>query len=79
MSLSLSLSLFLSLSLSLSLSIFFGHVLSSHLSEQMFQSSQVSRLALRRSPHDIFLLVVALAFVSVFLHSSRSCHVFSSP
>ena len=44
----MSLSLSLSLSLYLSLSIFFGHVMSSHHSEQMSQMSQVSRIALRR-------------------------------
>ena len=38
----------LSLSLYLFLSIFFGHVMSSHHSEQMSQRSQVSRIALRR-------------------------------
>ena len=32
--------------MSLSLSIFFGHVMSSHHSEQMSQRSQVSRIAL---------------------------------
>ena len=42
MYLSLSLSLTLSLSLSLS---FFGHVMSSHHSDQMSQRSQVSRIA----------------------------------
>ena len=43
----MSLSLSLSLSLYLSLSIFFGHVMSSHHSEQMSQRSQVSRMASR--------------------------------
>ena len=43
----MSLSLSLSLSLYLSLSIFFGHVMSSHYSEQMSQRSQVSRMVSR--------------------------------
>ena len=42
----LSLSLSLSLSLYLSLSIIFGHVMSSHHSEQMSQRLQVFRIAL---------------------------------
>ena len=42
----MSLSLSLSLSLYLSLSIFFGHVMSSHHSDQMSQMSQVSRVTL---------------------------------
>ena len=44
--LKISLSLSLSLSLYLSLSIFFGHVMSSHHSDQMSQKSQVSRVTL---------------------------------
>ena len=46
LSLSSSLSLSLSLSLYLSLSTFFGHVMSSHHSEQMSQRSQVSGVTL---------------------------------
>ena len=53
----LSLSLSLSLSLYLSLSIFFGHVMSSHHSEQMSQRSQVSRIALRRCSQNVFVFV----------------------
>ena len=59
----------LSLSLSLSLSIFFGHVMSSHHSEQMSQRSQVSRIALRRCFQNVFVFV--FVFLSIFL--VRSC------
>ena len=50
-------SLSLSLSLYLSLSIFFGHVMSSHNSEQMSQRSQVSRIALKRCSQNVFVFV----------------------
>ena len=76
MSLSLSLSLFLSLSLSLS--IFFGHVMSSHYSEQMSQRSQVSRIALRMCSQNVFVFVFVIVFVFVFVNFFWSCHVFSS-
>ena len=59
-------SLSLSLYLYLSLSIFFGHVMSSHHSEQMSQRSQVSRIALRRCSQNVFVFV----FVN-FLAMSR--------
>ena len=60
-------SLSLSLSLYLSLSIFFGHVMSSHHSEQMSQRSQVSRIALRRCSQNVFVFVFAIVFVFVFV------------
>ena len=58
-------SLSLSLYLYLSLSIFFGHVMSSHHSEQMSQRSQVSRIALRRCSQNVFVFVIV--FVIFFL------------
>ena len=57
----------LSLSLYLSLSIFFGHVMSSHHSEQMSQRSQVSRIALRRCSQNVFVFVFVFVFVNLFL------------
>ena len=72
----MSLSLYLSLSLSLSLSFFcqcfFGHVMSSHHSEQMSQRSQVSRIALRRGFQNVFVFV--LVFVNFFGHVMSSHH-----
>ena len=53
--------MYLSLSLSLSLSFFFGHVMSSHHSEQMSQSSQVSR----RGSQNVFVIVFDFVFVFV--------------
>ena len=77
-----SLSLSLSLPLSLSLSIFFGHVISSHHSEQMSEMSQVSRIALRRCSQNVFVFVfvfvIVFVFVFVFVIFFGSCHVFSS-
>ena len=49
---------------------FFGHVMSSHHSEQMSQRSHVSRIALRRCSQNVF--------VFVFVNFFWSCHVFSS-
>ena len=71
----MSLSLSLSLSLYLSLSIFFGHVMSSHHSEQMSQRSQVSRIALRRCSQNVFVIVFVFVFVNFFWsgHSSFVC------
>ena len=69
-------SLSLSLYLYLSLSIFFGHVMSSHHSEQMSQRSQVSRIALRRCSQNVF--VIVFDFVFVFVNFCWSCHVFTS-
>ena len=73
-------SLSLSLYLYLSLSIFFGHVMSSHHSEQMSQRSQVSRIALRRGSKNVFVFVFVIVFVIVivFVNFLGSCHVFSS-
>ena len=62
--LKMSLSLSLYLSLYLSLSIFFGHVMSSHHSEQMSQRSQVSRIALRRCSQNVFVFVIVFVFVN---------------
>ena len=71
----------LSLSLYLFLSIFFGHVMSSHHSEQMSQRSQVSRIALRRCSQKVFVFVVFVAvafvvvvFIIVFIVSVTSSH-----
>ena len=47
--------------------IFFGHVMSSHHSEQMSQRSQVSRIALRRCSENVFVVVFAIVFVFVFV------------
>ena len=58
------------MSLSLSLSLFFGHVMSSHHSEQMSQRSQVSRMALRRCSQNVFVFV----FVNFFGHVMFSHH-----
>ena len=55
----------LSLSLYLSLSIFFGHVMSSHHSEQMSQRSQVSRIALRRCSQWLQVFRIALCMAKV--------------
>ena len=55
------------MSLSLSLSIFFGHVMSSHHSEQMSQRSQVSRIALRMCSQNVFVFVIVFVFVFVFV------------
>ena len=64
----------LSLSLSLSLSIFFGHVMSSHHSEQMSQRSQVSRMGLRRGSQNFFVFVIVFVFVNFFGHVMSSHH-----
>ena len=61
-------SLSLSLYLYFSLSIFFGHVMSSHHSEQMSQRSQVSRIALRRCSQNVFVIVIVIVFVFVFVN-----------
>ena len=58
------------MSLSLVFVIFFGHVMSSHHSEQMSQRSQVSRIALRRCSQNVFVFV--FVFVNVIL-LVRSC------
>ena len=49
------------------LSIFVGHVMFSHHSEQMFQRSQVSRIALRRCSQNVFVFVIVFVFVFVFV------------
>ena len=77
MSLSSSLSLSLYLSLYLSLSIFFGHVMSSHHSEQMSQRSKVSRIALRMYSQNVFVFVIVFVFVFVIVFF-WSGHVSSS-
>merc|ERR1712141_144554 len=46
---------------------FFGHVMSSHHSEQMSQRSQVSRIALRRCSQNVFVFVFIFVIVFVFL------------
>ena len=53
------------MSLSLVFVNFFGHVMSSHHSEQMYQRSQVSRIALRRCSQNVFVFV--FVFVLVFV------------
>merc|ERR1712055_518696 len=45
----------------------FGHVLSSHHSEQMSQRSQVSRIAYRRCSQNVFVFVTVFVFVFVFV------------
>ena len=62
-------SLSLSKYLYLSLSILFGHVMSSHHSEQMSQRSQVSRIALRRCSQNAFVFVFVFAIVFVIAGS----------
>ena len=48
---------------------FFGHVMSSHHSEQMSQRSQVSRMALnRRGSKNVFVIVFVFVFVFVFVN-----------
>ena len=51
----------------LSLYFFFGHVMSSHYSEQMSQRSQVSRMALSRGSQNVFVFVIVFVFVFVFV------------
>ena len=46
---------------------FFGHVMSSHHSEQISQRSQVSRIALRRCSQNVFVFVFVIVFVFVFV------------
>ena len=46
---------------------FFGHVMSSHHSDQMSQRSQVSRIALRRYSQNVFVFVIVFDFVFVFV------------
>ena len=46
------------------LAMFFGHVMSSHHSEQMSQRSQVSRMAPRRGSQNVFVFV--FVFVNFF-------------
>ena len=52
--------------------VFFGHVMSSHHSEQMSQRSQVSRIALRRCSQNVlvfvFVFVIVFVFVFVFVN-----------
>ena len=60
----------LKMSLSLSFFVFvfvtfFGHVMSSHHSEQMSQRSQVSKIALRRCSQNVFVIVFVFVFVFV--------------
>ena len=49
---------------------FFGHVMSSHHSEQMSQRSQVSRMALRRCSQNVFVTVL---FVFVIFFGHMTC------
>ena len=49
------------------LAMFFGHVMSSHHSEQMSQRSQVSRIALGRCSQNVFVFVFVIVFVFVFV------------
>ena len=48
--------------------IFCGHVMSSHHYEQMFQRSQVSRIALRRCSENVFVFVIVFVIVFVFVN-----------
>ena len=48
----------------------FGHVMSSHHSEQMSQRSQVSRMALRRCSQNVFVTVL---FVFVIFFGHMTC------
>ena len=66
----------LSYSLYLSLSIFFGHVKSSHHSEQMSQRSQVSSIALRGCSQNVFVFVIVFVF---FFGQVMSCLLYTSP
>ena len=45
----------------------FGHVMSSHHSEQMSQRSQVSRIALRWYSQNVFVFVFVFVIVFVFV------------
>jgi uncharacterized membrane protein len=51
---------------------FFGHVRSSHHSEQMSQRSQVSRITLRRCSQNVFFFVFVFLFVFV-IFLVKSC------
>merc|ERR1712016_155095 len=63
---------------------FFGHVMSSHHSEQMSQRSQVSRIALKRCSQNVLVFVFVFVFVSsvscciVSIESSVNCSSVSS-
>ena len=53
---------------------FFGHIMSSHYSEQMSQRSQVSRMAHRRGSQNVFVFVIVFVFVFVIVFFLvRSC------
>ena len=52
---------------------FFGHVMSSHHSEQMSQRSKVSRIALRRCSQNVSVIVFVFVFVFVNLFLVMSC------
>merc|ERR1712020_535651 len=63
------------LKMSLSLSIYFGHVMSSHHSEQMSQRSQVSRIALRRCSQNVFVnLFLVMSCLFITLNKCLKCH-----
>ena len=67
----------MSLSLSIFLcQLFFGHIMSSHHSEQMSQRSKVSGMALRRGSQNVFVFVIVFVFAFVFVNFFG--HVMSS-